>query len=89
MPSGVRHRERSLAQKGLRSPFPGGRLPLSSKNAFMKFRTDQMMLRAGTKGMIGTNDEKGPGKPSTAHVDLDLPARMKDLIASTYQVFNF
>jgi len=55
----------------------------------MKFRTDQMMLRAGTKGMIVTNDEKGPGKPSTAHVDLDLPARMKDLIASTYQVFNF
>ena len=48
-----------------------------------------MLLRAGAKEMIGENDEKGPGNPST-QVDFDLPARMRDLIVSiTYQVFNF
>jgi len=62
---------------------------ISSKNVFMKFRTAQMLLRAGAKGMIGGDEEKGPGKPST-QVDLDLPARIRDLITSiTYQVFNF
>jgi len=60
-----------------------------SKNAFMRFRVTQMLLRAGGKNMIGQDEEKGPGKPSTAK-ELNLTERMKDLIASiTYQVFNF
>ena len=60
-----------------------------SKSGFFKFRTAQMLLRAGHKGFIGGDEEKGAGKPST-HVEVNLEARMKDLIASiTYQVFNF
>eukprot|EP00960_Hanusia_phi_P010289 300866-Hanusia_phi.AAC.1 len=55
------------------------------KNAFQKFRTMQLLLRAGAKGLIGTDDDKGPGKPSTQK-ELDLPARLKDLVSSiTYQ----
>eukprot|EP00961_Rhodomonas_salina_P253644 3427861-Rhodomonas_salina.1 len=61
----------------------------SGKNAFQRFRTVQLLLRAGAKGFMGADDEKGPGKPSTDR-ELDLQARLLDLIESiTYQVFNF
>ncbi len=61
----------------------------SGGNAFQKFRTAQLLLRAASKGFVGGDEEKGPGKPSTK-VELNLKARLVDLISSiTYQVFNF
>ena len=64
-------------------------LQLCSTNAFQRFRTAQLLLRAAGKGFLGGDESKGAGKPSTA-VELDLKERLKDLISSiTYQVFNF
>ena len=54
--------------------------------AWQRFRTAQLLLRAAGKGFLGGDESKGAGKPSTA-VELDLKARLQDLISSiTYQV---